>query len=905
MSFTDDPTIRRLLDELATDPETRIDEMQIAGTLPQVPPAPAWSPNPREGEGPSPVFSNSMPTVAPQQNTAFMDILTKTPGGMVQTTADDVRGLTESSIPSGQTTGERMAEGYGEAKRVLPDIIDQLKTAFNDRPKGDPTNFQGEIEGGNPMSAIWDAVSPEIRKMIGERGLGAFMGVDELAPGGMVAGAAGAIPQLLRLLGKGTDAAKIAKAGGKIPNFSASTMTPVAGPRKDLAEFNHPTEGSAVKSITETNLRDMTPADAIDAARGGSHLKRDKAGQYVGAPRGVDTPEKLQALRESYDQQLEGAATGGDWYNRAREGVTEVTGDPKAPSHLNPHISKGDMTADIWGMTSAQRTPEVNLGIATKQINQGAVGQRPIKGTMPAINEKVEATIYDGERQTDALQKLGVFGTNINPNNPYATTGVNDIWHARAWGYKETDGSQWDSGLSATQHAFLDGETMLAVERANGRAINGKTDWDASSAQAAPWVEGKAVGLIEKKAITIIKAAEKAREKGGTDPVPTIDEALDTVINVRGYGIEEARAEANATYPDFFDKHTAYANYEAVPGDKTGHLPAMLDADAATKAKYTEDLTMNDEYGRDILYDATGIQVRPTKETQGFYRNEAGEIESNPGRVSRPMVGLDPNDAFAGRAMDQPSVDIMEGVETLRAVMLGQEGIGYHKPFPRSMTKKLSTDAKAGATGSLRMRLPGGSPTAEQLGKLNAVLKSKEFEDLPYQSAADILVDTGDGVTMINLGDDFGPAVVKTAQQKKMIERLSPKIQDIFGKGFDVEPAYAHGGLVPGLSAAEDAGKGISVQAVKDALTKDDAPRLVEILDNVQVQKEAGRIADIYEATSQGMNTPGREDLIDWLRMIADGRGRESLEMIGKVALPAAAGVIINQLFTSETSNGS
>ena len=687
----------------------------------------------------------------------------------------------------------------------------------------------------------------------------------------------------------------LSKLGMAVGPMGKMAKAVTAPGRIDLKDFKHPTNGPNQRSITEVSLRELSQDEAIEAATRGVHLKRDKTGQYIGAPRGVNTPAKLNALRESYDRQLEEAALGADWYNRARQGVTEVTGDPTAPSNLQPNITKGDLVSDVWGMTSAQRTPEVNMGVATKMINQAAVGQPELTGTMPAINKKIEDTLLGGQRQTEDLQKLGVFGTNINPNVPYATTGVNDIWHARAWGFVEMDGAPWESGLSSTQHAFLDGETMLAVARANARQINGKTDWNAATAQAAPWVEGKARGLIEKKATTIIEAAKKAKAKDRAVVVPKWDEAMDTVVNERGYDMNAARAEAAKTYTDFFDKHTAFANYEAIPGQKTGHLPAMLEAGDDIKEQYTEALTSVDPQGRDLFYDALGIQTRSTQPTQGFYRNEAGQIEANPGRVARPLVGIDPT-APTGRAMDQPSVDIIEGVETLRAVMLGQEGIGYHKPFPRS------GGAKGAATGSLRVRLPN-RPTPDQLGKLNRVLTSDEFADLPYQSAADILVDTGDGITMINLGDDFGPAVVKAADQRKMVERLEPHLKRIFGKIEGFEPAFAHGSLTPGLSDIKYAGQGTSVQAVKDALTKGDAPRLIEILDSPQVQKEAGRIIDVYETFSQQLGTPQRDDLINWLTLIRDGRGRESLDLIGKIALPAGAGLILTQLFTSETSN--
>ena len=799
-----------------------------------------------------------------------------TPAGIGAMVTEDIPALLDMADPLWGSSTQRQAAGRGAGAVVRGGLSKVADLVAEEGPMGAATR------GLRAAGEVGELVGEGIDKQIDERGFMAFTGPEDLIPGGKILAALG---MALPAMGKVGKAAKTGKA-------ATAAATPA---RMELKVFKHPTKGPAQRSITETNLRELTQDEAIAASIKGVHLKRDKTGQYVGAPRGINTPAKLNALRESYDRQLEDAALGADWYNRARQGVVEVTGDPMAPSNLQPKMTKGDVVADTWGMTSAQRTPEVNLGVATKMINQAAVGKPSLTGTMPAINKKVEDTLLGGVRQTEDLQKLGVFGTNINPNVPYATTGVNDIWHARAWQFKEMDGSPWDSGLSPAQHAFLDGETMLAVHRANVRQINGKADWDAATAQAAPWVEGKAHGLIERKATQIMEAAQKAKAKDRSVTVPTWQQAMDTVINERGYDINAARAEAAKTYTDFFDKHTAFANYEAIPGDKTGHLPAMLEAGDDIKEEFTEALTSVDPQKRDLFYDALGIPTRSTQPTQGFYRNEAGVIEANPGRVARPLVGIDPT-APTGRAMDQPSVDIMEGVETLRAVMLGQEGIGYHKPFPRS------SGAKAGATGSLRVALPS-RPTPDQLGEVNKGLTSDEFADLPYQSAADILVDTGDGITMINLGDDFGPAVVKAGDQKKMVDRLGPHLKRIFPKIGAFEPAFAHGSLTPGLSDIKYAGQGTSVQAVKDALTKTDAPRLIEILDSPQVQKEAGRIIDVYETFSQQLGTPQRDDLINWLTMIRDGRGRESLDLIGKIALPAGAGLILTQLFTSETSN--
>ena len=131
----------------------------------------------------------------------------------------------------------------------------------------------------------------------------------------------------------------IAALGMAAPLARMGKAVPTPG-RIDLKDFKHPTKGPNQRSITEVNLRELPQDEAIEAATRGVHLKRDKTGQYIGAPRGVNTPAKLNALRESYDRQLEEAALGADWYNRARQGNIEVTGDPTAPSNLQPNIPR-------------------------------------------------------------------------------------------------------------------------------------------------------------------------------------------------------------------------------------------------------------------------------------------------------------------------------------------------------------------------------------------------------------------------------------------------------------------------------------------------------------------------------------------------------------------------------------
>jgi len=73
--------------------------------------------------------------------------------------------------------------------------------------------------------------------------------------------------------------------------------------------------------------------EALAAARRGDHLKQDaKTGQYIGAPRGIDTPGKLGANRVRTDAKVEEGLFNADWYNRARHTANDVTGYTSAHS---------------------------------------------------------------------------------------------------------------------------------------------------------------------------------------------------------------------------------------------------------------------------------------------------------------------------------------------------------------------------------------------------------------------------------------------------------------------------------------------------------------------------------------------------------------------------------------------
>jgi len=456
------------------------------------------------------------------------------------------------------------------------------------------------------------------------------------------------------------------------------------------------------RAIISESLRSLTTPEAMDAARSERHLIQGQEGQYVGAPRGVKTRQDVERLRANFDSQVEDGAIGADWYPRAQAGYAEITGN-------NP--ARNDLAAHEGALWSAQSNPETNLGFQLRAHNAFERGQPE-----PIVRTGAQASNYTESRRAGRLPRLGpktgIYGGHINPNRAGTppTTGTNDIWHARGFGFTNADGTTFSRGLTAQEHAWLDAETLLAMDRANARRLGGRDNWTVGEVQAAPWVSGKGRQL-----------AAQHFKKSTDDLTP---EELH-------WGLTEAAK----TYPDYFDKHTAFGTHESIPGAGTGHLSGLLDSDFATRQQYANDprSSWTDDTGRDVLYNAAGMYARSSNPATGYFVPKGGLLEVNPAQVARPLVDL--VDDAGGKTVAPGTQKVLTAVEGVRALIDGQNMGAWHMPFGVG-------SAKAGAANSLFA--PHRGPLSEaQVRGLAAVASKHGFDGLS---------DAGQGVTLFNFG---------------------------------------------------------------------------------------------------------------------------------------------------------
>ena len=467
---------------------------------------------------------------------------------------------------------------------------------------------------------------------------------------------------------------------------------------------------SGIKGKTSpTVYRDLQakegPEAVLSAGNKGEHLKRTESG-YVGFPRTVENPSGLGAMRRGLDEQVQEASDAirladptnlGNWYNRARAGMAESTEPYQLPRVLEQH-----------GVYSAGVSPESELGFALKHLNSRAIGE-PGMAFRGAGQETLDNAVAEN-RLAELGDKTGIYMTKQDPRIPgEGLFGVNDFRWAQSMGYTDPQGKPWKAAVSSTMHPVMDMETGLMTQRANERAMGGRTDWLGEQMQEIPWVYGKAQDLYSR--------GNSPTGRFGGEPIE---------------GMKAALLEANKTPADYFPKHILSGTYEMTPGASTRHMSDVIGMTPEEKIAYGRQgawaqpsperramelgmIDIPESVGagdRDVLYSAAGMRQLPTIESSGAYQNMAGEWEYNPLNIARPLVDYPTG---GGAEIAPLTKNAVTALERFRAVNDAQEAGAANLPNTlRSLSGKnavlLDTGAKAAQAGT--------QPTSEQLRAL-------------------------------------------------------------------------------------------------------------------------------------------------------------------------------------------
>jgi hypothetical protein len=203
-------------------------------------------------------------------------------------------------------------------------------------------------------------------------------------------------------------------------------------------------------------------------ATGGAEGKRlGTTGQYIGAPRGVDSPQKLAALRKSLEGLSREGEPGRFWYeNSSRAILNAVHGDK----------DEADKLAQLIAVFSPQTKVAPNLTHALAAYADAKAG-RPIRQGYftAAMSKKAEAVMrgeaFEGRKTNNFYVNLMRI---IDPSRVQGVT--QDVWMMRAFGYDTGHPTQ-------AQYDFAQKEAMRLAD---------KLGWEPQQVQAAIWVAAKA-----------------------------------------------------------------------------------------------------------------------------------------------------------------------------------------------------------------------------------------------------------------------------------------------------------------------------------------------------------------------------------------------------------------------------
>ena len=581
-----------------------------------------------------------------------------------------------------------------------------------------------DLQEGNLSNVLADfGILPELAEYLGSRPENAEVGYERLnlrmrnlVEEGVLTAAFLALPMTFKML----------KNSGV--QFTLGTTALTAIPEEAEAGI-----GGSVGELVDAGLRRI---------KGGQ-----SKGQYVGAPVGIDSPQKLAALRTKVFNIAKGGEIGRFWYERSGQQILDAVGGD---------IDEADKLIQAIAVTSPGTPVKNNLDYAIQAYNQWKAGEQIKTGRFPtAMSKKLEEIFsgkdWDGRKTDDFYNNLMI---HIDPERAGPVTG--DIWMLRSFGFIKPNEMPTEQ-----QYAFITRETQRMAKA---------LDWEPHQVQAAIWVNMKA----KSENPELKKLVEKISEKKGWITYKTNDKGKKerVVLNKEKhmenwfnqalkYEPTDADFErAKFDYADAINANMAQISWESKPSFTSNHMPEIFNAPLEQQAEYHTAISKGflDEEGNDIIAKKIGIMSPGDFEAPGYFEGVV-----SPGTQTEVVVPRKYKSEGYGK-VEPAALDLMNQYAAVRGVLLKQDGVGYHRPF--------YDPKKADANGvELRIGRPLTAEETDTFAKIISELSGhSEFNPIGAAEGARIInfieMDNKEFISLVKTAIDKFDIDVKKAEIK-------------------------------------------------------------------------------------------------------------------------------------------
>jgi hypothetical protein len=408
--------------------------------------------------------------------------------------------------------------------------------------------------------------------------------------------------------------------------------------------------GLAPLMVGATGRRSLLKLDEAVERAHLDRLKRRKNGLFVGAPPGIDTPEKVIKQADEYaarvKESIDAGIKPGYFYGEGADAITRVTDSPVDEANF----------AMINAITSSEAPVKTNVGWAIQGVEQDAVGLPVRTGKYPTEASEKISMVMAGDNP-HVGQKRHLYGTALIPGETGKMENLapNDRWEIRSFGYPK------DSAGEA-QHRYMHEVRELARQKLAAEGI----ELTPTQAQELNWINWR------------------NREMG----LPLDPDHLETV-------------------QDAIPGYTFQHSWETAPGKNVPeHLAGYGDLNDAERVALHNEMraTIIDEAEKDRLVRAMGGRLQePAIDGPGVYEGVV-----SPGTQSRSLI----YQTQAG-GLSEPSRARVEATEATRGLLLGQDAYAGHSVLPEKVKKRqdlFSVDVGRTITPEEAQRLEGLLP---------------------------------------------------------------------------------------------------------------------------------------------------------------------------------------------------